>query len=396
MNSDFNPQLPSVFGDLSPWQNAPAFWPAHPAQGVPFAGTLKEATLNTIGRSAGGHEILAIEYGEKEPVNATTENLQSALASGISTPDPTAIFPKTFYGTERRNRPVVVFQGAIHGDEITGTAATLNLCRIIETGADLRGRPWPELQQMARAARVCIIPWLNMDGAIRSPVSHHAGMAASAAEAMLAGVKKDGTPLTYPHFKAVSPIPPDDMAFMGTYFNDAGINLQYDFCMPRRQPETLAWMDYYLGERPDGVVIWHCNAGSLIGPPGYYLPPGHQLEETRIAGAVHGRLLREGYDHPVASRASWATLPGMGKPFIEQSTAVYHVSGALPVMCELPNGCKEYFCSCEDMLTIGLLTIEEIFRYAHNEGFRPYEYWKKVRDKMQKPPTQLETPTPEH
>jgi hypothetical protein len=32
------------------------------------------------------------------------------------------------------------------------------------------------------------------------------------------------------------------------------------------------------------------------------------------------------------------------------------------------------------MLTIGLLTIEEVFRYAHNEGLRPYEYWKKVRD----------------
>jgi hypothetical protein len=341
--------------------------------------TLKEATVKTIGRTAGGREIPAIEYGEKELLDVTTDNLQSALAADIAKPDPTSIFPKSFYGSARR-RPVVVLQGAIHGDEITGTAASLNLCHIIETGTDLRGRPWPELQQMARAARVCVIPWLNMDGAVRSPVAHHSGMAASIAAALVAGVKKDGTPLHYPDFKVVFPIPPDDMAFMGTYFNDAGVNLQYDFCLPRRQPETIAWMDYYLGERPDGVVIWHCNAGSLIGPPGYYLPPGHQLEEARIAGAVHARLLREGYDHPVAGRTSWATLPGMGKPFIEQSSAVYHACGALPVMCELPNGCQEYFCSCDDMLTIGLLTIEEVFRYAHNEGLRPYEYWKKVRD----------------
>ena len=374
-----------VFGDLSPWREAPAFWPAHPAQGVPFIGTLKEAGLKTIGRSSGGHALLSIEYGEKESLNTATDNLHSSLASGIAPPDPTAIFPPAFYGTRRRQRPVVILQGAIHGDEITGTAASLNLCRIIETGSDLRGRPWPELRDMARSARVCILPWLNMDGALRSPVAHKSGLDPSVAAAILAGVKKDGTPLQYPQFKTVFPIPPDEMAFMGTYFNDAGANLQYDFCMPRRQPETLAWMDYYLGERPDGVVIWHGNAGSLIGPPGYYLPPGHQLEEARIAGAVHARLLREGYDHPVAGRTNWATLPGMGKPYIEQSTAIYHSCGALPVMCELPTGCKPTFCSCDDMLTIGLLTIEEIFRYSHNEGLRPYEYWKKARPVTESP-----------
>jgi hypothetical protein len=377
--------LQSVFGDLSPWRDAPAFWPAHPSQGIPFIGTLKEAGIKTIGQSAGGHAILAIEYGEKESLNTTNDNLHSSLASNIAPPDPTAIFPTPFYGTVRRRKPVVVLQGAIHGDEITGTAASLNLCQIIETGSDLRGRAWPELREMARVARVCLIPWLNMDGALRSPVAHKSGLDSAVSAAILAGVKKDGAPLKYPQFKAVYPIPPGDMAFMGTYFNDAGANLQYDFCMPRRQPETTAWMDYYLSERPDGVVIWHGNAGSLIGPPGYYLPPGHQLEEARIAGAVHARLLREGYDHPVAGRTSWATLPGMGKPYIEQSSAVYHSCGALPVMCELPTGGKDFFCSCDDMLTIGLLTIEEILRYAHNEGLRPYEYWKKVRPATESP-----------
>jgi hypothetical protein len=384
----------AVFGNLAPWREAPSYWPAHPGQGIPFIRSLKEAVIQTIGCSAGGRDILAVEYGKKEPVNAPSGNLHSSLASGIAKPDPTDIFPKSFYGNERRQNPVVVLQGGIHGDEITGTAASLNLCHIIETGTDLRGRPWPELREMARNSRVCIIPWLNMDGALRSPVAHESGLDTSVAAAILAGVTKEGTPLQYPKFKTMFPIPPGDMAFMGTYFNDAGVNLQYDFCLPRRQPETIAWMDYYLGERPDGVVVWHGNAGTLIGPPGYYLPPGHQLEETRIAGAVHARLLREGYDHPVAGRTSWASLPGMGKPFIDQATAVYHVCGALPVMCELPTGCKDYFCSCEDMLTIGLLTLEEIFRYAHNEGLRPYEYWKKVRDKRQPPAIQPAALTP--
>jgi hypothetical protein len=385
MNSGEN--LQALFGDLSPWRDAPPFYPAHPSLGLPFIKTLKNATVRTIGRSAGGRDILAIEYGQKEPVNAGTDNLQSALASGLVPPDPTAIFPKSFYGAARRTKPVVVLQGAIHGGEITGSAASLNLCAILETGCDLRGRPWPELQAMAKGVRLCIVPWLNIDGAARSPVMHDSGLPIAIGGPMTGGIKKDGTPLHYPAFKDIFPIPAADMAFMGTYFNDAGVNLQYDFCLPRRQPETTAWMDYYLSERPDGVVIWHCNGGSLIGPPGYYLPPGHQLEEARIAGGVHARLLREGYDHPVAGRISWASLPGMGKPFIEQSTAVYHACGAMPVMCELPSGSKEYFCSLDDLLTIGLLTIEEILRYAHNEGLRPYEYWKKVRLAAEKPAT---------
>ncbi|MFO7535290.1 MAG: M14 family zinc carboxypeptidase [Kiritimatiellia bacterium] len=371
--------LQTLFGDLSPWREAPAFWPAHPRQGIPFLKSLKEAVVRSIGRSAGGLDILAVEYGTKDPLDTGTDNLQSALAAGLEKPDPTAIFPESFYGSARRTRPVLVLQGAIHGDEITGTAASLNLCHIIETGNDLRGRPWPDLRDMARAVRLCIVPWLNIDGAARSPVAHHSNMPASLSASLVGGVKNDGTVLRYPAFKNNFPIPPADMAFMGTYFNDAGVNLQYDFCLPRRQPETTAWMDYYLGERPDGVVIWHCNAGSLIGPPGFYLPPGHQIEEARIGGAVHARLLREGYDHPIAGRMSWASLPGMGKPFIEQSTAVYHACGALPVMCELPTGGNGCDASCDDLLTIGLLTIEEILRYAHNEGLRPYEYWKKVR-----------------
>jgi hypothetical protein len=375
-----NKGLEALFGDLSPWRDAPPFWPGHPDQGIPFIKTLREATVRSIGKSAGGRDILAIEYGEKEPLSLRTDNLQSALASNLVPPDPTAIFPASFYGKQRRVKPVVVLQGAIHGGEVTGTAASLNLCKIIETGSDLRGRPWPELREMARGVRLCILPWLNIDGASRSPVTNYSGMSSDLGGKLTGGVKKDGASLAYPAFKDIFPIPPADMAFMGTYFNDAGVNLQYDFCLPRRQPETTAWMDYYLGERPDGVVIWHCNGGSLIGPPGYYLPPGHQMEEARLGGAVHARLLREGYDHPIAGRMSWATLPGMGKPFIEQSTAVYHACGALPVMCELPAGGIGFDASCDDLLTIGLLTIEETLRYAHNEGLRPYEFWKKVSD----------------
>ena len=163
---------------------------------------------------------------------------------------------------------------------------------------------------------------------------------------------------------------------MGSYYNDGGYNLQYDFCMPRRQPETTAWMECYLSERPDAVVIWHGNAGSMLGPPPMFLPVGFQHELDRLAGAVRQRLLRDGYE---VGRLSWAGLPGMGKPGFSQIEAVYFTCGAMPILCELPTGYELAPFSCDEMLDIGLIAIEEMLFYAHRDGLRPYETWDKVK-----------------
>ena len=370
------------FGSLDRWRQGPEFWVSTPARGLALLPKLPGATVRTIGRSAGGRDLLALEYGEREPLDHTMDNLQSALASNYVPPDPTDIYPAAFYGKRRRRRPVLALQGAIHGDELTGTVASFNLCHVLETGHDLRGKAWPRLRELARATRLLFIPWLNRDGAERSPVVHHSGLPADLGQVLVQGVKQDGTKLRYPAVKSLFPIPVAEMAYLGTYYNDAGVNLQYDFCRPHRQPETVAWMEYYLAERPDAVLIWHCNAGSLIGPPCYYLPPGCQFTETRLAGAVRARLQREGFRAPQAGRLSWADLPGMGKPYLEQMSATYHVCGGLPIMCELPSGCQEWFCSCDDMLDIGLLVLEEVLAFAHSDGLRPYEFWEKARAKL--------------
>jgi hypothetical protein len=367
------------FGPLTEYLTAPPFWLAKPHQAMGFVQGLQAAQVRTIGRSAGGREILAIEYGEREPLTTTTDNLHSAIASKVVPPDPTEIFPEAFYGTTRRRRPVVVLQGGIHGCELTGTVASLNLCQLLETGTDLRGKAWPRLRELARETRLCIVPWLNIDGVVRTPWVHCSGMPAKVSQRINMGVATDGTRYRHPDVKRIFPIPPAQTALMGSYFNDAGVNLQYDFTSLHRQPETEAWMGYYLAERPDGVVIWHCNAGSLMGPPSHYLPIGYQIEEERLAGAVRGRLMRDGY--PVG-RTSWVGLPGLGKPYIEQMCAVYHVAGAMPLMVELPIGCQEYFYSLDDMLDVGLIVIEEILAFAHTDGLRPYETWSKVKRQM--------------
>jgi hypothetical protein len=110
------------------------------------------------------------------------------------------------------------------------------------------------------------------------------------------GVAADGTKDSYLEFKAVSPIPTDQTAFSGSYYHDAGINLQYDFCVPHCQPETVTGIECYLNEKPDGILIWHCDSDSMVGTSGYYLPVRHRHEYSRLAGAIRYGLLRESHN----------------------------------------------------------------------------------------------------
>ena len=368
------------FGDLSRYRNCPPFWVSVPQNSMAMINALTQAERRVIGRSTGGHDILALSYGQKEPLQTTSDNLSSALASKITPCDPTAIYPPGFYGSQRRRRPVIVLQGGIHGGEITGTVASLNLCQIIETGMDLRGKSWPVIAELARQSRIVVIPWLNMDAATAWPLHTTVDAPDELYARCTHGIKSDGQPYRYPGVKALFPIPREQTLYMGSYYNDAGVNLQYDFTSLERQPETTAWMSCYLDERPDGVIVWHCNAGSMIGPPEYYLPEGIQHEVSRLGGAVRSRLLRDGFN---IGRLSWAGLPGYGKPFIEQMTAVYHVSGATPVMVEMPTGGQSSPYTEEQLLDIGLITIEEILVYAHRDGMRAYEWWDKAKKSLE-------------
>lgn len=373
--------LTAEFGDLDAYKSCPPFWIPTPETAEKLMGSLKEATIRKIGNSAGGREILTIEYGQKEELDATTDNLASALASTISTPDPTQIFPESFYGKKRREKPVVVFQGAIHGGELTGTVGALNLCRIIEQGVDLRDQEWPRLQELARKTRLCIIPWINPDGTARWPILNPVDAPIPLLSRCTTGVKSNGEPYTYPRHKNIFPIPVEDDGYMGSYFNDHGVNLQYDFSTVERQPETQTWMRYYLEEKPDGIIISHCNAGTMIGPQEAYVPVGFQHELSRLSGAVQQRLMAEGIQ---VQRLSWAGLPGLGTESLSQMNAVYHVCGGMPVMTEFPGG-GYYGYTFDDLLTISLLTLEEILAYAHYDGLRPYEFWHKVKTQLNYP-----------
>lgn len=362
--------IKNEFGDISHYCQSPEFWIATPAQAAPFLAHLSEANIRKIGYSAGNREIIAIEYGEKEKINATTNNFQAALTSAGR--DPAKRYPAAFFGTDRRRKPVIILQGALHGGELTGTVAALNLCNIIEHGCDLRGRQWPELRDIAKRSRLLIIPWLNPDGATRCPFPCPAGVPHELYSCFTFGIDRDGRKLPYAYSKTVLPLDPATMQLLGSYFNDNGQNLQYDFCLSPRQPETETWIRYCLEEKPDAMMIMHCDNGSMLSVASHILPPGLQSIVNRLGGAVYHRLRSEGF---AVRRATYGNLPDFGLNMLDQVGATYLTCGTTPFLTEFPAGSGMRKFSPDELLDIGLITIEEVLCFAHREGFRPGETW---------------------
>jgi hypothetical protein len=52
------------------------------------------------------------------------------------------------------------------------------------------------------------------------------------------------------------------------------------------------------------------------------------------------------------------------------------------MLCEFPHGGDNAPFTCEQMLDIGLITLEETLHYAHTDGLRPYEWWEKEKDRI--------------
>ena len=367
------------FGALERYRQGPSFWVSHPERGRPILETLKAAEVRTIGRSAGGREITALAYGVKEPLDASCDNLSSCMeavtpADNGRARDRDRLYPPAFFGATRRRRTVLVLQGAIHGGELTGTVAGFNLCRVIETGRDLRDKPWPRLSQLAREARIVFIPWLNPDGTARHPIHTCMELPDGLDRVLNEGMYRHGATYPYPLCKRTFPIPVGEAIHLGSYYNDHGINLQYDVFREALQPETLAWMRCYRDERPDAVLNFHCDNGSMIHAPSA-VPEALRAVALRLGGAVMQRLTGEGYRTlPTSWEGASEPVPAM-----TQNAAIWHVSGALPLLCELPDGMGVPM-TPDELLDVGLIAIEETLDFARTHGVRAYENLTKRRE----------------
>ena len=340
---------------------APDWWLTRPAEIREFLESLEGVAVEEIGRSAGGRPIIAAAWGASETLpGRTSHSLSSAMAGG----DPTA-----FFGAGKRARPELLFVGAAHGTELDGTVAMLNLLNVVVTGSDLRGRPQPALAEAARKQRLAIIPILNVDG--RQRAADHVnwiGCDVDYYSMICQGRRRDGEILRWPTSKRTYPMPAEEMEVLGTYYNDAGVNLVYDTGVAGAcQPESEAMLRYCNRHLPDAVLLSHSDSGTGVQPPSAFMPRTYRQRADQFAAAVATRCAREGFHK--------ADIPhggdyGGGKVFY-QSDAVYHGSGALPLVVEFPCGYRNVPDNHDAILDFCLAVLEEILTFANRYGYRP-------------------------
>ena len=345
-------------------RRAPRWWLTHPEAIETFLRSLRGVKVFEIGRSAGGHPILAASWGKREDLpNRTSNSLSSALAGGSAS---------AFYGEGERKRQGLLFVGNVHGLEFEGTVAALNMLNVVVTGKDLCGREWPRLRREARKLRLVVIPTLNMDGRMRYPdVTHFLETTAEYHRKLSQGDWKTGEKLTWPTSKLVCPIPSDDVKKMGAYFNDNGVNLVYDTGLGvEPQPETRALLEFCRDEMPDSAICSHTNRGSLVEPPDAFIPDYYRQRQAQVGAAVSARCLRDGVirRHVVPQRTH-----GYAGQVFYQTDIIYHACGAMPLLVEFPCGYKPFPYTFIQVLDIGLAALEEIVAFGTANRFRPYD-----------------------
>ena len=208
---------------------------------------VRKGTVERICLSAGGRPVYRIFYGKPNDVKRTA-NISSAMGAGSM----------KYYADRSAPdyRPTVFLIGAVHGGELEGTAALMNLVAILETEKDLAGTPYPAITASAEKMNFVIILCANPDGRARVPLPSMAGLDYESFRYLSQGTWKDGTLTGYPTCKSVHPIL-DAAEHLGAYFNDDGVNIVHDFFFTNPAAETKALLQTAEKFAPDFTIQFH-------------------------------------------------------------------------------------------------------------------------------------------
>jgi hypothetical protein len=208
-----------------------------------------KGSVQQIGTTAGGRPMRAVFYGQpRGPKGHTT------FSGSLGFRDVRAYIGPDY------DKKVYMAMAAVHGGEIEPIVGIVNLIAVLETGSDLRGKPWPEITAAAaKLDRIILIPVTNVDGRAHVPyrMLRHWGTNVNVPEYFNTGGMPGGKLLGYPNCKQYIPLDFSTVSFPGGYPNDAGVNFQHDDFFGHMQPETRALLDLVARERPDLSLNMH-------------------------------------------------------------------------------------------------------------------------------------------
>jgi len=331
----------------------PEFWKSELSEIDDVVSSVKKGKVTTI-TSAGGRYIYLIEYGKRNEFKRQA-NYSSACGAG----------DMKCYANKSADdiRPTVFLVGAIHGAEVEGTAALLNLISVIETGKDLAGEENSELCAFAENTNFLIIPCANPDGRARFPYKSAIGMSTEKFRYYAQGTWKDGTLCNWPDCKKVHPIK-DAADFLGAYYNDDGINMMHDnfsFPMAEETRFLLQIADSYV---PDITILLHGCAGAkseMLMPKAVHK---HFKDEAySFSKELTGRCEKQGISLTLSS-----PLYGDDEPIHSYNlvSAITNICGELCTTYECNQGLEDskHKISYEDMYKQHMILFELACEYA--------------------------------
>jgi hypothetical protein len=347
----------------------PAFWRTTVDEIAGQLDRVHRGRVETIGMTAGGRPIRVVVYGSAREGKGTT-----TFSGSLGFRDVRA------YIGPGHGRKVYAALAAVHGGEFEGIAGMSNLIEVLETGKDLRGKEWPEIVAAAKSLdRIVLVPIVNLDGRARVPLrmEKFRGSDHTVHEYFNTGAKPNGEIIGWPQCKEFIPLDFSRTQFPGGYPNDAGVNIQHDDFLGRRQPETQALLDLAARERPDLILNMHTGA---------VYPLMHRpLAEPALTPAfdalfrrVQGRLAREGLQRTRDPEAE-GNLKKSPQSAYNLDTALNLHCGALSIVVEfpshgftsakLPGGELRPF-SSDELVTAELLVHLEAMKYVAETGGR--------------------------
>ncbi len=314
-SGNFSFKVPESY--LQEREDIPGFWVTSENDVSEFLyNHVRKGRIKVIGTSAGGRPIRAVFYGNPRQGEGTT-----TFSGSLGFRDVQA------YRGPDHEKTVYLGMAAVHGGEFEGITGMVNLISVIETGKDLQGREWPEINDIVvKLDRVILIPMVNPDGRARIPLrmEKYHGMDETVHEYLNTGGNPDGTITGWPQIKEFIPLDFGKPVFPGGYPNDAGVNIQHDDFLGKRQPETQTLFDLTERERPDLILNMHTGAiyMNLHRP---FCEPVLTPVFDSLYKQIHTRLALEGlqYSKDPEKEANPQHSP----------SGVYNLDGALNLHC---------------------------------------------------------------
>jgi len=338
----------------------PDFWISEIDPVTEFLYTVvKKGKIEVIGKSVSGRPIRAVTYGTPRGEKGT-----STFSGSLGFRDFSA-----YRGAD--NKKVYMSTAAVHGGEFEGIVGMVNLIAIIETGRDLRGKEWPEVNEVVKKIdRIVLVPITNPDARARIPVRmlRHWGTDKTALEYLNTGGHADGSITGWPQVKEYIPVDLSRPGFPGGYPNDNGVNLRHDDFFGSPQPETRILYDLTSRERPDLIIDMHTGAiyPNIHAP--FNLPFLYPAFEGLFT-QVQGRFNSEGLAVQKDAKEKIKVPPFKTKDFSLEA-ALNMNCGALSVVFESPshafgkmNSKKEIVALTPDQLLDGQI-------FLHTEAMR--------------------------